>query len=34
MRIIIGSGISGLYIGYQLLEKGIKDFVILEKIQE
>ena len=31
MRIIIGSGISGLYIGYQLLEKGIKDFVILEK---
>jgi len=31
MRIIIGSGISGLYIGYQLLEKGIKDFIILEK---
>lgn len=29
--IIVGAGISGLYIGYQLLQKGITNFVILEK---
>ena len=30
-NVIIGAGISGLYIGLQLLEKGENDFIILEK---
>lgn len=30
-NVIIGGGISGLYIGYQLLKKGETDFLILEK---
>ena len=29
--IIIGSGISGLYSGYQLLKKNITNFLIFEK---
>jgi len=32
-HIIIGGGISGLYIGYQLLKKG-QDFLIIEKNKE
>ena len=27
-NVIIGAGISGLYIGLQLLEKGENDFII------